>query len=249
MKILLALTTAVLLAGCNESKISTEPPAADVPQPLPNAYAYEKNGPRTVILFSTSAEGTARGETAGMAQMVPALRAEGFSILFIDLPCHGADKEDMQPLACWRRRVEAGNTELFTRFCDRLAEVLSIEGIQTASIVGESRGGYVASICAGRDYRITTIALLKPVTDLQKLSEFNGYTVDQTVYGLSLYAGPLIGRPILLRIGPNDTRVDTQSALIWGGMIGAEIMVIESEGHKLPEDGYTTAWLVRTQSS
>lgn len=61
MKIPLLLATALLLAGCNESELSSDATTADEPRPqsLPNSYTYEKHGPRTVILLSTSAEGTA----------------------------------------------------------------------------------------------------------------------------------------------------------------------------------------------
>lgn len=233
-----------LLAGCNDD--DTAPPEVQLPQATAlRHYSYVEAGPQLVVLISTGADATVTGtETDIMRRLSSELPAAGFSILALDLPCHGMDAEADQPLACWRRRIEAGDTMLFSNYCADLSAVLSLLAIDEAYVVGESRGGYVAATCAARDMRLTKVVMLKPVTDLQRLSEFSGYAVDKSIFGLGQYVDLLSRVPVLLRIGPNDTRVSTESALQFGESIGAEIEIVDSVGHRLPENGETLQWLI-----
>ena len=203
-----------------------------------------------VVLMSTDAEstfGSGPGTTTTIMQtLVPQLRRARFTLLSLDLPCTGADApdvDDTQVLGCWRERIESGESDMFVRFCEKLSAVLDKLAIQDVSIVGESRGGYLAATCAGRDRRIRRLVLLKPVTDLQVLFEFGGYFVDEQLLGLSQYQAALRGRPSLMRIGPRDDRVNTDSAVTFAQIIGADIQLVECEGHDLPEEGATMRWL------
>jgi alpha-beta hydrolase superfamily lysophospholipase len=236
------IAAALAVAGCNQEETGT---VAAPPPPITVTYSYVNGTGSTVILLSTSAKGTMTGETATMARLTADLSDAGFGMLAIDLPCHGDDAEDIQPLACWRRRIESGDTQIFLRFCAQLSAVITHLGLNEAFIVGESRGGYVAAVCTARDMRITKVALLKPVTNLQLLAEFSDYSVDRRIFGLASTVRELSNRPAMLRIGTNDTRVGTASAIRYGTAIGAEIQVVESEGHKLIDDGTTTAWLLK----
>lgn len=156
-----------------------------------------------------------------------------------------ADPDGNQTINCWRSRIEAGDTQIFNNFCHELSDLISRLQLNEAFIVGVSRGGYVAATCAANDPRITKVVLLKPVTDLQLLAEFAGYTVDESIFGLAATVPALSQRSVLLRIGPNDTRVSTESALAYGEAIGAEVQVVPSEGHNMLDDGTTTQWLLR----
>jgi hypothetical protein len=248
--IALALLT-VLITACDE-----DPQPAEIVNDEAIGIRYgilsaqgEPDPRRVIVLLSTDARSTLDsdpGRTKIMQKLVPRLKRAGFTLLSLDLPCTGADlsgNDATQVLGCWRDRIEFGESDMFVRFCEKLSAVLDKLGVAEAGLVGESRGAYLAATCAGYDARMHRLVLLKPVTDLQVLLEFGGYTVDQQLLGLGQYQAALRGRPILMRIGPRDDRVDTSSAIAFAQSIGAEIQLVECEGHELPEDGTTVRWL------
>jgi pimeloyl-ACP methyl ester carboxylesterase len=217
-----------LLAGCE----SYVPPQALEP------FASQKP---LVVLFATDAASTLAGSMDD--GLVGALRAEGYELFAMDLPCHDGGPLHLA-LACWRTRIEGGDSDLFTRYCRELSAELTRQGVTKAIAIGQSRGGYVATTCAAYDFRFSAIVLLKPVTDLQKLVEFDGYAVDQTYFGLTQYAPALLGRPLSILIGANDTRVSTESAVRFAIAVGAEIELTDSVDHFLPGDGATSSWVL-----
>jgi pimeloyl-ACP methyl ester carboxylesterase len=170
----------------------------------------------------------------------------GFSLLALDLPCHGADATEPagQELVCWRKRLEGGDRQLFTRFCSGLSAVLDHLNVQQAYVVGQSRGGYVAATCAAYDRRLTRLVLLKPASDLTRLSEFSGFDPGPD-FLLTRYQPALIDRSILVRIGNADTRVGTDAAILFAQTVGATLRIVDTPGHDLPEDGSTVEWLTK----
>jgi len=198
-----------------------------------------------VVVLATNMHDTLYG---GLLKGVPAdLIGAGFSLLSMDLPCHGADQDVENPLVCWQTRIEAGDADIFRRFCGDLSAVLNDLGATDVSIVGQSRGGYVATVCAAYDTRIRNLALIMPVTDLQRLTEFDGYSVDQTVFGLAQYDRFLADRSILVRIGADDTRVGTDAVASFATSVGAELVLVGEAGHDIHNNGEVAAWLVAHQ--
>lgn len=193
----------------------------------------DHHGP-LVVLLAMDGHSTLHGSIVRVPQD---LSAAGFSLMSLDLPCHGADDAGVPPLQCWRQRIEQGDQDIFRSFCTRLSAALTALGSKDVAIVGQSRGAYVAITCAALDSRITRLALLIPVTDLHRLEEFKGY--DGPVPEL-----PPINIPVYIRIGAHDGRVGTDAAIAYAHRIGAQIDVIDTLGHDPHEDGSTTRWLL-----
>lgn len=200
-------------------------------------YVFKKDTGPVVMLFGNDAESMLYHGGLG-PNVVESLEAKHFSLLAFDLPCHGFDKESIPPLDCWRRRIEAGDADLFKRFCTYMSETLTDLRLDNVMVLGLSRGGYVAATCAAQDSRIRAAALLIPVTDLQMLAEFRGFTVPGS------FALPSISIPTYLRIGHADGRVDTASAVAYGARIGATVVVMDTPDHDAHEEGQTAEWLM-----
>lgn len=223
MKIVAALLL-ILISGCSR-----------------DPYVFVRNDGPLVVLLAMDADNTLHGS---MGRVVPDLEEAGFSLLTLDLPCHGRDADkDVSPLTCWRNRIERGDTEIFRRFCSELSASLDAIGASNVRVVGQSRGAYVAATCAAMDQRITALALLMPVTDLQRLAEFDGFRVDQLRFGL-----PAVRVPTYIRIGRADDRVGTDAAMEYGQRVSAKIDLVDVVGHKTEEDGSTVRWLMHVGS-
>lgn len=220
----------------NATQSSSQPAA-----PLPAYGLIPGTGP-LVVLMAFDINQTLYGGSLGTT--TSDLINAGFSLLALDLPCHGADATEPagSELACWRRRLEAGDQQLFIHYCHGLSAVLDQLRVQEAYVVGQSRGAYVAATCAAYDRRLTRLVLLKPVTDLTQLVEFNGFDPGPA-FLLSHYKSELANISVLLRIGTQDTRVGTDAAVNFAKLIGATLRLSDSPGHDLPEDGSTVQWL------
>lgn len=149
-----------------------------------------------------------------------ALYPDGFLIVSLDLPCHGADVQAGEyQLSGWRKRIEAGR-DIVTEFAVRAKTVLdyliSIGSVDPSRVyaAGTSRGGFMALQLADNDPRVTHVAAFCPVTELTALSEFDGFagspnnsalsamSLDTSIYRLS-------SKHIRIYGGPDDTRVGT----------------------------------------
>lgn len=233
------ILTTLFLAGCGSGAEAPQPVTAAPVIAVP-AYESIPGSGSTVILLATTGYDTLHSV---MGRIPSDLVSDGFSLISLDLPCHGPDADPvLAPLDCWRHRIEAGDTTIFTRFCTGLSAVLDKLNVKSASIVGLSRGGYVAATCAMRDSRIKSLALISPVTDLQNLREFSGYAVNESVFGL--VPARLDNRNIFVKIGRTDDRVNTQAVVAFAQDVGAELVMLDTAGHDFMEDGSTAQWLV-----
>lgn len=231
------LLAALLLAACDGSTSPAPLPLPPLAQSEPAStlpvYGVVGNGPLVVVLADDMNDTLYDWEnTTGL---VSDLVGHGFTVLSLDLPCHGADATPNEsPLECWSLRIHAGDNDLFLKFCSGLSEVLDHLGIQEAGIAGISRGGYMAITCAAYESRFTQIALLEPVTDLNYLAEFQEYPAPEALFNVQQYIPYLQGRPILLSIDPHDTRVGTDLAWKFAQEVGAEFQLTDAaESHEL----------------
>jgi pimeloyl-ACP methyl ester carboxylesterase len=237
--ILLALLTA---CGGGSSTISVQPLAAMPKADKLPAYKVIGSGPIVVVLAMDMQETLYDSGTTDT--IVPRLLSAGYSVMSLDLPCHGADAEPgVQPLDCWAQRIAAGHNHIFLSFCAGLFAVLDRLGTLEVGIVGISRGGYVAITCAAYDERFRDLALEIPVTDLNYLTEFKSLPVDETLFGTDQYVPYIRDRVSLVRIGKDDTRVGTALAVAFAQKVGATLELTDAVGHDIAEDGSTITWL------
>jgi hypothetical protein len=237
--ILFALLTA---CGGGVSTLSV-PPLAPLPKvdKLP-AYQVIGSGPLVVVL-AMDLQATLY-ESGTTDTIVPRLLSAGYSVMSLDLPCHGADAEPgVQPLDCWAQRIAAGDKDIFLSFCAGLFGVLDELGAKQVAVVGVSRGSYVAITCAAYDERFRDLALEIPVTDLNYLTEFKSLPVDEALFGTDQYVPYLKDRASLVRIGKDDTRVGTALAVAFAQKVGATLELTDAVGHDVAEDGSTITWL------
>jgi pimeloyl-ACP methyl ester carboxylesterase len=238
VKTVLALMLAAFLTGCGGSGSgdSTVPvktqllPEPQVPTPT---YGTIGGGPVIVVLALDEASTLHDGDSTG--GIVPDLISAGYTVLSMDLPCQGADADPTvsNPLYCWAKRLAAGDRDFFVRFCAGLSDVLDAAAIKKAGLLGLSRGGYMATVCAAYDARFTAIVLENPLTDLNYLTEFKQMPVDESLYNLQQYIPYLEGRRKMLSIDKVDVRVGASLAISFGQQLGAEIEVTDAPNHTI----------------
>jgi pimeloyl-ACP methyl ester carboxylesterase len=173
----LAAALLLAVAACNSDSDSdrTLQPLSKSAS-LPRYEIIQNNGPVVVVMLASVEESL----RPSLGRIHTDLISAGYTLLALDLPCHGADAEPGDdPLGCWRRRIAGGDHELFRRYCAGLAAVLDELKLTNVRVLGLSRGGYLAITCAAYDLRLQDIALIAPVTNLANLFEFNGFKVDQ----------------------------------------------------------------------
>ena len=232
-----------LLAACGGGASTSLRPLAALPKvdKLP-AYKVIGSGPLVVVLAMDMQETLYESTTTDT--IVPRLLSAGYSVMSLDLPCHGADAEPgVQPLVCWAQRIAAGDRDIFLNFCAGLIGVLNELGSPQTAIVGISRGAYVAITCAAYDENFRDLALEIPVTDLNYLTEFKSLPVDETLFGTDQYVPYIKNRFILVRIGKDDTRVGTSLAVAFAHTVDATLQLTDAVGHDVAEDGSTITWL------
>jgi hypothetical protein len=246
---MIALALLALIAGCDSDSAGSGadmPALTALPIVATPAYKLVGTGP-IVILLSTDIAATL--VTTGPYDYVTRLNAAGFSVLTMDLPCEGANADHSSPallddaLLCWAVHIADGDRDIFLQFCSGMLDVLDELNQPIAGIIGISRGAYVASTCAAYDARIVNLGLIIPLTDLDYLSEFAGYPVDETEFGLQQFYPELREKHILVRIGKDDTRVGTANAAAFADSVGATLQLLNTVGHSAPEDGTTITWL------
>lgn len=176
--------------------------------------------PTLIVLASTIQETLGRPYYRQCGNRL--VHESGWLCVSIDLPCHGEQRRDGESagLTGWRKRVEAGE-DFVSEFNQRLSTVLDhliangYTDPRRIAACGTSRGGFLATHFTAADHRVACVVGFAPVTDLAKLSEFQGMEKDTLTRKLSLanLAEALTGRWVLIGIGDQDQRVSTDAAI------------------------------------
>jgi dienelactone hydrolase len=152
------------------------------------------------------------------------LEPHGFFIVAVDAPCHGDQIEPgdtgANALESWALRFGRGNNFMpgYAARVSKAIDYLIEQGWsdpRRIAVLGESRGGFIAMHVAAADPRVACAVAASPVTDPRALAELKGLEKNAVAEAASLVnlADRLATRPLFLIIGPQDTRVDTSSAV------------------------------------
>ncbi len=221
-----------------------------------SAMPLQAGGPAPMLLLLAMA-GADTLTTEPYCRVGRLLHAQGWNVVSLDLPCHGADRrpgEKGHPteLADWAKRLAAGEdivAAFQARVNDLVGHLITTGAADPSRIaaVGTSRGGFLAFHAAAADPRIRAVAAFGPVTDLPALSEFSGIEGNPLVKRLALIhaADALAGRPAWITIGNADTRVDTGKAVAFAGALenaaAARKVASRVTLRVMPVAGHTTA--------
>ena len=216
----------------------------------------QRGGPApTLLLLASGARQTLTTEPYCHVGVL--LHREGWNVLSMDPPCHGADEREGEPagLEGWAWRVAAGE-DVGATFARQAAEVINYvvhEGLadpDRLTAAGTSRGGYMAFRAAAGCPTIRAVAGFAPVTDPGVLTEFREIAGDPRVeaMGLERSCESLADRAVWLTIGSQDDRVGTDRAIDFAlGVTAAcrrKRIPSQVELHVLPEPGHVskTEW-------
>jgi dipeptidyl aminopeptidase/acylaminoacyl peptidase len=150
------------------------------------------------------------------------LHRQGWNVVSLDLPCHGADRRPGEPegLAGWAARLAAGEDVVadFQRRVNDVLEHLTAAGLADPgrlAAAGTSRGGFMAFHAAAGNPRIRAVAGFAPVTDLLAVSEFRALESNPLANRLALAnaSEALADRAAWMTIGSQDDRVSTEKAV------------------------------------
>lgn len=214
-----------------------------------------RGGAPTLLLFAWSGADTLTKEPYRRVGSV--LYERGWSVVSLDLPCHGGDRRAGEPaeLAGWAARAAAGEDFVapFRQRVNAVVNYLVTAGIADPSRIaaaGTSRGGYMAFHAAAGNPLIRAVAAFAPVTDISVLTEFAGQETNPVVQRLALLnvAAVLADRPAWITIGNADTRVSTDKAVAFAGALKrVKLRVVGTPGHNSPPEWYDEAaeWLER----
>ncbi len=181
----------------------------------------------------------------------------GHYVASFDLPHHGERADSHGERIPGMRDAFLAGYDPFRRFVadgravidDCVAQGVGVEGRVVAS--GVSRSGYCVLRLVAEEPRIAAAAAMAPVTDWRVLREFEAVAARPDVADLALAgrADALAHRPLFIAIGNDDQRVGADLCVTLAERInnrhhaaGREpavtLKVVESEGHRLPNDSY-----------
>jgi predicted esterase len=217
----------------------------------------------TLLLFAMSGKDTLSTEPYCIVGRL--LHAQGWNVVSLDLPCHGADIRENEPaeLNGWAARI-GSDEDITAEFQLRVNDVVDhligagIANQNRFAAAGTSRGGYMAFQAAIGNPNIRAIAAFSPVTDLLALGEFTGQEDNPLVLNLALEksANTLADRAAWIYIGDADERVSTGKAVAFAQALetsGCEtvLRVVQTPGHASFPEWHTdaAAWLQKVVPS
>lgn len=206
----------------------------------------------TLLVFGADMRASLTNEDINRLSRV--LIPHGYLCVSLDVPCHGTDVrpgETSGDLAGWKARVLKGEN-FAAKFAEQVSAVLDYLIAEKytdptqISVSGTSRGGFVALHCAAAEPRIKQAIAFAPVTHLPALAEFAG--AEKNELALSLHpihiAPKLVGKPLWIVIGNQDSRVSTDDCLAFAlevikqskgkiDPIPVELRLVGTSGHRL----------------
>ncbi|MBC3491890.1 alpha/beta hydrolase family protein [Pseudomonas taiwanensis] len=194
------------------------------------------------------------------------LAAKGYNIAAIDVTCHGRDikKKEKYGLDCWRTRADASSENIFDNYIQNLKSVIAdIEQQQLAdtsntTVLGISRGGYLAMKAASEIQQVSIVIALAPVTDIFRLREFDGAKAPRSIYSPQAFFAPLSTKHLFIQINNSDDRVGTAEALETiagitnaGGQHAVDLTAILTprKNHSTSEHEAAAAWALNTRKN
>jgi predicted esterase len=183
----------------------------------------------------------------------PMLRAGHYAASFT-LPYHRelADKAMGHELQAFVTAMQQG-IDVFGQIrqvgktlIDHVTETMMLVEPRHIVIAGTSRGGISALHVMSVDDRVQAAALVCPVTDLSKLSEFeqlDGNPLADDSHAMSLL-GKVSDRPIWITINQSDERVDEKACLAFADALSEKKdhhpkpVIWPETGHAVPLEAY-----------
>lgn len=218
----------------------------------------------TLLLFATTGESTLATEPYRRVGVL--LHAQGWNVVSLDLPCHGAQLRKGEPpeLAGWAARTARGE-DIAAELCARVDKVLDhlvksrVADPDRIAAAGTSRGGFMAFQAAAANPRIRAVVGFAPVTDLLASTEFAELKSNALARQLALVnvAEKLADRAAWITIGNQDGRVGTDRATAFAKALTraakkrklrarVKLQVLPVSGHTSLPEWYdqAAAWLL-----
>lgn len=145
------------------------------------------------------------------------LEKGGIRVFSIDLPAHGEGFDNLAAMRTWMEEIKKDPAFLdtFIDHCRQILDFLIQQNYADAKFLGAaglSRGGYMATLLAANEARISAIVGFAPLTQLSRLSEYlEIQPLLKPPHDLKDIAHKLIGRAICYFIGNRDERVGTKA--------------------------------------
>lgn len=194
------------------------------------------------------------------------LKQAGFTLAAVDAPCHGKDaiKGKSTGLQCWSDRASESSADEFAGFVSQLREVIvdirqrKLANTGDVTVIGVSRGGYLAFRAAAGIPDVTRVVAMAPVTDVFRLKEFDKSTANKDLYALKPYSKTLAQKHIFMQISNNDERVGTHEAVnLAMGIVSAAspkaadltLMLSPRKGHFTTNHDTAAQWVIGQYSN
>ena len=206
----------------------------------------------TLFVFGGDMHSTLAGKDVNRIGRL--LVPHGHLCVSLDIPCHGLDVrpgEKPAGLEGWKVRIAKGEN-IAAVFAQRVSQVLDYLIAERYTdptrvvVSGTSRGGFMAIHCAAADPRIRQVIAFAPVTNPAALTEFAGAEKNEGVMALNPIhvADKLVGKPMWIVIGNNDSRVSTDDCLAFArevirrslgklNPVPVELRLVGTIGHRL----------------
>jgi hypothetical protein len=206
----------------------------------------EKQGPFPLVI---AVHGLTSHKAQVCGQVGPALAAQGFAVLALDLPCHG--ERPGTPFSIFNGHQPFGNLRkavIDVRQCMDLAEGRpEIDHKTGIALVGYSLGSWVSGVAGAADARVKAMVLMVGGTfDAQADVQRNAKAASMSVRLAIPHFG---GRPLLLLNGKADFLVNPESAKrLFAAAAEPKKQIWYDSGHLLPAEAYAAAaaWIDKT---
>ncbi|MGK3120441.1 alpha/beta hydrolase [Pseudomonas corrugata] len=226
-------------------------------------YGYHQGAPNgpLLIVITTDVKESMTNTYSPIGQI---LAAKGYSVVAVDVPCHGKDtiKKEGTGLECWRARADKTSGNIFDSYISNLNSVLGDVAdkhkarLVNVTVLGVSRGGYIAMKAAAEVPGIDTVIAMAPVTDVFRLREFDNSKANKSAYSLTPYYEALSKKHLFIQINNDDDRVGTTETLsLVSGITKAgnpdavdlTAIVTPKKGHSTSEHEMAAAWALAQQ--